>query len=57
MTAEHTSPAEGLAVLQSDQGTVGLGDPVPVGALPIQASVVRPGAWSTSVQGSGALLI
>lgn len=44
MTAEHTSPAEGLAVLHSDQGTVGLGDPVSVGALPIQAFVVHPGA-------------
>lgn len=57
MTVEHTSPAEGLVVLQFDQGIGGLGDPESVGALPIRAFVVHPGAQSTSVQGSGALLV
>lgn len=44
MTVEHTSPAEGLVVLQFDRGIGGLGDPGFVGALPIQAFVVHPGA-------------
>lgn len=44
LNAYHTSPAEGLAVLHSDQGTVGLGDPVSVGDLLIRAFVVHPGA-------------